>query len=441
MREYDPDGHTYIQPKDFAIVASRDSFHIFYIRHDMRITNGNLNEKTLGHKRSWRDLNSWDPRSGTMIALEARPGQWDNHHVWAPCIVKKPNDITYWMFYTGVRDTTIGDLNTQVQRIGVATSTDLNVWTPEDTWVYSHNNAQDWAEQDSAYSSGQQFRDPFVMEDPDSAGHYLMFFVAGSHYRKPRLVVGAARTRTRGSVVDDFHYWDDVGALWNTDQVHTGGPIVESPHVFADPGGRWCLYFTSALSYADSAFVCFETNDVSPVDADTTRWSTPPDTLYKFLGGDALVRNWIASEYLKWAPGYEYLLAMDDHQYAVDLTRVFWHGLHVFALDDSCPPFAPLAVDPGRGLRFALSVHGVHPARGWVSFGVETPSRTRVCLAVYDVQGRRVRTLLDGEVPPGQQVVRWDGRGAGGKAVGSGIYFARLTSSSGQRVARVVLLR
>ncbi|MBI5600838.1 MAG: hypothetical protein HY944_04665, partial [Gemmatimonadetes bacterium] len=39
MREYDPDGHTYIQPKDFAVVASRDSFHIFYIRKDMRITN------------------------------------------------------------------------------------------------------------------------------------------------------------------------------------------------------------------------------------------------------------------------------------------------------------------------------------------------------------------------------------------------------------------
>jgi flagellar hook assembly protein FlgD len=76
-----------------------------------------------------------------------------------------------------------------------------------------------------------------------------------------------------------------------------------------------------------------------------------------------------------------------------------------------------------------------------MSFGIEVPYKLRVRLAVYDVLGRRIRTLLDDEVPAGERIVHWDGTGADGVAVGSGLYFARATSASGQRAARVVLIR
>lgn len=65
----------------------------------------------------------------------------------------------------------------------------------------------------------------------------------------------------------------------------------------------------------------------------------------------------------------------------------------------------------------------------------------RIVAAIYDVLGRRVRTLLDEDVAPGRRELHWDGRGARGNTVGSGIYFARLTSAMGQCVSRVVLLR
>ncbi len=436
MREYDSHGHTNIQPKDFAVVASRDSFHIFYIRREMDIADGELREKTIGHKRS-HNLNDWEPTTGTMMALQTRFGQWDNHHVWAPSIIKKPNDITYWMFYTGVKDTTVGTAHTQVQRIGVATSTDLNVWTPESTWVFSHNNAG-WAEQDSTNGSGQQFRDPFVMEDPDSAGHYLMYFVAGSRDRKPRTVVGVARTR---GPVADFHDWYNVGPLWNTDLVHTGQAVIESPHAVRDPGGRWWLYYTGYNTGADPAYVSFETNDFSPIDADTTRWSAP-DTLFEFLGGDQTLQSWHGSEYLKWAPGYEYLFAYNDNQLAVVVSEMSWHGPHTFALNDSCAPSVPLVVDPEHvPLRLALDLLGAQPSHGSVGFRVQIPARMRVRLAIYDLLGRRLRTVIDEETPAGQRDLRWDGRNSSGQVVGSGVYFARLLATGGQRVARVVLLQ
>jgi flagellar hook assembly protein FlgD len=49
-----------------------------------------------------------------------------------------------------------------------------------------------------------------------------------------------------------------------------------------------------------------------------------------------------------------------------------------------------------------------------------------VRLAVLDVDGRRVRTLLDEARGPGLSAVNWDGNDAEGHAVASGVYFYRL---------------
>jgi hypothetical protein len=438
MKEINLITHEQIQPKDFAIVASRDSFHVFYIRHDMNLA-ADSTEHIIGHKRS-RNLNDWFPTENTMAAIHARPGRWDNWHVWAPTIIRKPNDITYYMLYTGVERDAQGH---QIQRIGVATSTDLNLWAQDTTWVYSPDHAPNWAELDSTGYSGQQCRDPFVMADPDSAGHYLMFFVAGSHARKPRMVVGVARTHGPSA---DLRSWYDVGPLWNTDALRSGAAVIESPHAFPDPGGRWALFYTGYNFGApnDSAFVSIETDNAtpsSPIDPDTTKWSAP-DTLYKSLGGDQTLQFWHASEYLNWAPGYEYLAAYDDDQHAVDISEISWRSAHTFVLNDSCPPAVALGVDPKGGrLEFALNVLGARPSRVPVRFAVVTPTKEHVRLAVYDVLGRRVRTLLDAEVQPGQREIGWDGRGATGDLVGSGVYFVRLASQGRQRVSRIVLLR
>jgi len=65
----------------------------------------------------------------------------------------------------------------------------------------------------------------------------------------------------------------------------------------------------------------------------------------------------------------------------------------------------------------------------------------RVRLAVYDVMGRRVRTITDGELPAGGTEVRWDGRDANGTKVGSGVYFASLTAAGTRKSVRVPLIR
>ena len=64
-----------------------------------------------------------------------------------------------------------------------------------------------------------------------------------------------------------------------------------------------------------------------------------------------------------------------------------------------------------------------------------------VTLAVYDVRGRRVRTLVDAPQTPGPKTLVWNGRDDAGRPVTSGVYFSVLRTVAGRDVRKMVLLR
>lgn len=66
---------------------------------------------------------------------------------------------------------------------------------------------------------------------------------------------------------------------------------------------------------------------------------------------------------------------------------------------------------------------------------------TRASLVVYDVLGRRVRTLVEGEVIPGEAAATWDGRDEQGGAVPSGLYVVRLATGNVERTIRVLFVQ
>jgi len=74
-----------------------------------------------------------------------------------------------------------------------------------------------------------------------------------------------------------------------------------------------------------------------------------------------------------------------------------------------------------------------------LSYGL--PRGGRVRLAVYDVHGRRVASVVDRVDGAGWGSVVWDGRDEAGREVGSGTYFMRLESGDEVRVRKVVLAR
>ena len=62
--------------------------------------------------------------------------------------------------------------------------------------------------------------------------------------------------------------------------------------------------------------------------------------------------------------------------------------------------------------------------RTTIAYAVEQPGPVRV--TVYDLLGRRVRTLVEETQSPGAYEVGWDGRDDAGQPVASGTYFYRL---------------
>jgi hypothetical protein len=69
------------------------------------------------------------------------------------------------------------------------------------------------------------------------------------------------------------------------------------------------------------------------------------------------------------------------------------------------------------------------------------PSRDHVTLSVFDARGARVATLLSAERDIGAHTTAWDGHDDNGHAVGSGVYFARLSHAAGTRTYKLLLLK
>jgi len=64
-----------------------------------------------------------------------------------------------------------------------------------------------------------------------------------------------------------------------------------------------------------------------------------------------------------------------------------------------------------------------------------------VSLAVFNVRGQRVRTLVSGRRAGGRHVARWDGRNDRGESVSSGVYFYRMTLPGFSETRKMLLVK
>jgi M6 family metalloprotease-like protein len=67
--------------------------------------------------------------------------------------------------------------------------------------------------------------------------------------------------------------------------------------------------------------------------------------------------------------------------------------------------------------------------------------RQKVRLVIYDLAGHRVRTLVEGELPAGEQAISWDGRDQQGRSTASGVYFYELVTGNKIERRKMTLLR
>jgi hypothetical protein len=96
---------------------------------------------------------------------------------------------------------------------------------------------------------------------------------------------------------------------------------------------------------------------------------------------------------------------------------------------------------PALPRELALSPPAPNPLRGSATLTLALPRAADVTLAIFDQQGRRVRTLVSGARPAGEHAIVWDGRDDAGHAVVSGIYFVRCEVAGRTITRRIVALR
>ncbi len=95
-------------------------------------------------------------------------------------------------------------------------------------------------------------------------------------------------------------------------------------------------------------------------------------------------------------------------------------------------PDAPVAVSP------MLAPAHPNPMTTTARLAFSLPERGAVRLRLVDVQGARVRDLVDREMGAGEHVVVWDGRDAAGRETAAGAYFAVLEVAGERRVRKIV---
>jgi hypothetical protein len=99
--------------------------------------------------------------------------------------------------------------------------------------------------------------------------------------------------------------------------------------------------------------------------------------------------------------------------------------------------------DPGNpATHFALAGNYPNPFNPSTTIRFAAPGPAHVKLGIFDLQGRRVCTLLDGPVDgPAWHEAQWNGNNSAGQQVAAGVYFCRLVAEEFCATARMVLVK
>lgn len=117
--------------------------------------------------------------------------------------------------------------------------------------------------------------------------------------------------------------------------------------------------------------------------------------------------------------------------------RSFFLGLRGFYTTTSASSFG---LRSSGSLRLSLAQNRPNPFGASTRIDLALPTGMHVTLRMFDVQGRTVRTLLDGNLEAGRHDVEWDGRGKTGNHLAPGVYLCVMETPAGRITRRVVLM-
>ncbi len=99
---------------------------------------------------------------------------------------------------------------------------------------------------------------------------------------------------------------------------------------------------------------------------------------------------------------------------------------------------APGVVSPELPASLTLAGNSPNPFSAETVISFSLPTAGRAVVRVYDMTGRVIRNLAEGEMAAASHSMVWDGRDDSGNPVGAGVYFCRLEASGQSAVQKML---
>lgn len=202
-------------------------------------------------------------------------------------------------------------------------------------------------------------------------------------------------------------------------------------------GNRWQVSTNSAYSkavkYLRSAFY---RDEILNARAYGLKWDIKSSTpWYSFQQDTLWVQGWFDTDS---STGLKYNLAASKNLKGIGIWALGYDGSRTELWD-----LLRQRIITGAGSRissgpsgFALSQNYPNPFNPSTVINYEVPKSSNITLSVYDILGREVAVLVNGEKSPGSYSVRFDGSSLPG-----GVYLYRLVSDNFSAVKKFILVK
>lgn len=187
---------------DFWLARDGEDYHVFYLQAPRSLGDPELRHfnTSIGHAVS-RDLREWQTLPDALYP--GPPGAWDGHAVWTGCVIR--HEGIWHMLYTGVH---VGENGLIEQRVGLATSTDLEHWRKHPYNPLIEADPRYYSQRDPGTLGPERvWRDPWVFRHPQTGDfHALITASVPEGPSDGRGVVAHARS-------DDLVSWETLPPL------------------------------------------------------------------------------------------------------------------------------------------------------------------------------------------------------------------------------------
>jgi beta-fructofuranosidase len=185
---------------DFWFAQDGTDYHVFYLQAPRSLEQEGLRHwnVSIGHAVS-QDLCAWEILPDALSPNQTE--SWDDYTTWTGSVIQ--HDGLWHFFYTGGKRSEKG----LIQRIGLATSSDLIHWHKHSANPLIVTDPQWYELLDLNLWHEQAWRDPWVFRHPET-GKFHAFITARCNYgpTEGRGVIGHARS-------DDLIHWEVLPPL------------------------------------------------------------------------------------------------------------------------------------------------------------------------------------------------------------------------------------